>query len=333
MITGNTTTKTGNDGILLNLTSFWIFVEGGLGGAMHLLHIPFTGFLIGGFSVITNILIAYFSNNSKQFLKSLSIVLLAKLLISPYSPPGAYVAVFFQGVLASFIFPVFKLNAFSVFLYSLLVMLESAIQKPLMAYLIFGNELWQGITFFITTFFKNNQASQFILKILIVIYFTIYAIWAYLIGIWALSFIKNYTLFKKKYSSALNEVPYKKLAIANINGSTKKIGLFILLFFLLSISLIAVFTNTQSVSLYLIKTCLILILFYKITPELLLFYQKKTQFKKKHIVNKVQELISLMYQNSWRANIISKQYKGLKRIEVFVHLMIWLNVFNNGEET
>ena len=43
---------------IFRLTMLWAFAEGGLGGIMHLLHIPMTGFIVGGISIIINVFIA-----------------------------------------------------------------------------------------------------------------------------------------------------------------------------------------------------------------------------------------------------------------------------------
>jgi|GEM_PF-2139139 len=328
----STITSKSNDLTVLKLTSFWIFAEGGLGGAMHLLHIPLTGFLVGGFSVITNILIAYFSNYRRQFFKALTIVLVAKFLISPYAPVGAYVAVLFQGLLAFIIFPTLHLNKVSLFLYALLAMLESAVQKPLMAYIIFGSELAEGIQMVITDFFRNDLATGFILKALLIAYFSLYVLWSLLIGFWALRFIENYPQFNIKFGEAVRNIPSKIVEIAPANSSGKKLRWMLVVLFLIGISLVAVSAKEKSVGLYLFKTFGVLILFYGVLPKLLGFLQKSNTIKPHQLIYATQQMLPLMHDNARRANILSRHYKGLERIETFVHLVIWLNVFYDSDE-
>ncbi|MFN9519473.1 MAG: hypothetical protein ACK574_07030, partial [Bacteroidota bacterium] len=45
------------------LTALWAFSESGLGGMMHALKIPFTGFFLGGFAIVILTLIAHHSRN------------------------------------------------------------------------------------------------------------------------------------------------------------------------------------------------------------------------------------------------------------------------------
>lgn len=323
----------GQDKIILRLTFFWIFAEGGLGGIMHLLHIPLTGFLVGGFSIIINILIAYLSNDSKQFFKALLLVLLAKFILSPYSPVGAYVAVFFQGILAIVIFPIFKLNPFTVFSYAVLVMLESALQKPLMAYLIFGKELGQGIVIFINDFFHSDEATALILKLLIALYFGLYILWAFFIGNLALRFIKQYKNFESSYGTSLKNIVSPPLKLTpKKSKSEKRIRLVLLSLPLVGLSLLSVFAKEQSAPLYLLKTVLLLAFFYVLLPHFLVFLQKRNSNKVPDTIRAAHELFPMMYQNALQANVLSQEHKGYKRLEVFVHLVVWLNIFYDAHE-
>ena len=101
---------------------------------------PFgTGLVVGGFAVIIITLIAKFSDTEfKQILKSLSIVLLIKVTISPNTPFPAYIAVSFQAFIGYVLFSILNINFGSILLFSVLAMLESAIQKLLVLTLFFG---------------------------------------------------------------------------------------------------------------------------------------------------------------------------------------------------
>ena len=104
-----------NKSALLKLTYFWAFIEAGLGGLLHFLHIPITGFVVGGFAVVLIVLIAkYSNNNSRMIINALGLVLMIKFLLSPYSPYGAYIAVGFQGILAALIFSIGRINSLTI---------------------------------------------------------------------------------------------------------------------------------------------------------------------------------------------------------------------------
>ncbi|MGB3182468.1 MAG: hypothetical protein WBB45_13840 [Cyclobacteriaceae bacterium] len=131
------------------LVALWAFAEAGLGGVLHALHLPVTGLLVGGFAVICMSLLAAYEKPD-AILPALGIVLTIKFLASPHSPPPAYVAVTFQGLVAWMLFrflPNFKVAAI---LLGALSLLESALQKLLMLVLFFGMPLYEAAGTFIT---------------------------------------------------------------------------------------------------------------------------------------------------------------------------------------
>lgn len=127
------------------LTALWAFTESGLGGIMHALRIPFTGLLVGGMAIVMICLIARISDgNYKQVLKSAVIVLIVKAMVSPHTPPPAYLAVSFQALLGYGLFRLMGVHFFSILLLSILAMVESAIQKILILTLFYGQSLWKA---------------------------------------------------------------------------------------------------------------------------------------------------------------------------------------------
>lgn len=132
------------------LASVWGVAEAGLGGIMHGLKLPFTGLTVGG--VAAAVLIALSAHERGLYhpqqtgtrstlllLKVTGTVLLIKALASPHSPVTAYVAVAFQGLIATVLFriiPSFRLAALA---FSVLAMAESAAQKFLMLLLVYGH--------------------------------------------------------------------------------------------------------------------------------------------------------------------------------------------------
>ena len=115
------------------LTALWAFSESGLGGIMHALQIPFTGLVIGGFAVIIITFITKISAYKySQVLQSLFVVLIVKVMVSPYTPFPAYIAVSFQALIGIALFRLLKVNLLSILLLSIIAMLESALQQLLM---------------------------------------------------------------------------------------------------------------------------------------------------------------------------------------------------------
>jgi hypothetical protein len=216
--------------IIVRLTYFWAFVEVALGGFLHLFHLPFTGIIVGAFSIILNVLLAKYSRFDRLLmLKALGIVLAAKFILNPYSPFGAYVAVAFQGVLATFIFPFFGIKRWSILLFSLLTMLENAVQKPLLAFLFFQKEIRIGLEEISRkSLFFNDLTFQ----ILIGIYFFIYIFWSVIIANWAFSFSKKLEDFELKNTGLEGDFFTEKK-----NRKKSKLGFY---FFILAMILLVV---------------------------------------------------------------------------------------------
>ncbi len=127
------------------LIMLWAFAESGIGGVLHALKLPFTGIFVGGVAVISIALLAYYSGGRKNILKALAIVLLVKLTVSPHSPWQAYVAVLFQGYLGYLLFKSNTHYNLKCMVFSILCLLESAIQKILLALLIYGMQLMEAV--------------------------------------------------------------------------------------------------------------------------------------------------------------------------------------------
>jgi hypothetical protein len=136
--------------ILIRLTALWALNEAGLGGLMHLVRSPFTGIFVGGAAVLLISLIGYTAKKpGAAILRALLIVLVIKAAVSPHSPPTAYIAVAFQGLLGALLFssiPNFRLAAL---LLAPLALVESALQKLLVMTILFGMPLWKSINAFI----------------------------------------------------------------------------------------------------------------------------------------------------------------------------------------
>jgi len=124
------------------LTALWAFAESGLGGVLHALQVPFTGLIVGGMAIVLISLIAWFAQPKyRQVLQSTLIVLIVKAMVSPHTPPTAYLAVSFQGLLGFGLFSLFRVNLVSILLLAVISMLESAIQKLLVL------DLFAGLSF------------------------------------------------------------------------------------------------------------------------------------------------------------------------------------------
>lgn len=316
--------------IILRLTYLWAFVESGLGGMMHLLHIPLTGFIIGGISVIINVFIASYSRvNVKTMLGSLGLVLLCKFALSPHSPLGAYVAVSFQGILALLIFSLMGIQRWSILLYAVIVMFENALQKPIMAYLIFGDELVQAIILTVNKFFKNNQHTEKFLTGLTSIYFATYIIWGLIIAYWAHLFLNSIEDFKMENTMSISQRQ-------NYTEKTKGHGKVLWSILIVSIVFFFLFSYFSSAkihwALYLLKVLVWFLLLAIILPYILRFILK--HFIKKSESTIIHSLSSMpkIKENFHKSFDLANKEKGLKKIRNFIFYSIYLNVFYTTHE-
>jgi hypothetical protein len=317
--------------IVYRLTLLWAFTEGGLGGIMHLLHIPMTGFIIGGISVIINVFIASYSKiKVRVMLGSLGLVLLCKFALSPHSPLGAYVAVSFQGLLAIIIFSLLGVKRWTIFLYAIIVMLENAIQKPLMAYLIFGDELIQGIFITVNKFFKNSQNTENFLSGLTILYFCIYALWGMIIGNWANSFLKTIESFKLDMPIINTE---DKTAMERVKNN-KKVILTTLTFSIIFFFLFIYFSSAKvHWTIYALKAIVWFILLAFILPYafrlILNYFMKKNETSVNHSLSFMPQI----KKNFFISFDLAQKEKGFSKIRNFIYYSIYLNVFHLSDES
>jgi hypothetical protein len=316
-----------NTKIILRLTYLWAFIEAGLGGMLHLLHLPVTGLIIGGFAIIVIVLISkYSTDNFLTLLKSLSVVLAVKFIISPHTPFGAYIAVGFQGLIGASIFYLFRLNRFSILLFSMLVMIESALQKPIMAWLIFGKEFWKVALQFIEknlNFPKHNFIAT--ASFIFFIYLLVYTIWAVIIANWA-NYLRNnieqVIIDKKQIEETNIKIISKK--IEHVKHKSYKEIFSIVFLFLLVLSL--VIFNLLSIG-YLLRLAFTIFILFLVIPITAKKYQHYFINKNKVYVNNAVNAIPALSLNTQIAFQLVKPLNNLKQLKQLIIYTIWLNVF------
>lgn len=160
------------------LTALWAFTESGIGGFLHAFHLPFSGLLVGGLSILWISLIARFSKTpSKSILQAGIIVLVLKGILAPQSPPGAYFALLIQIALGALVFKGKRNFALKAFVLSVVTILLSAFQKIIILTLLFGQPLWDSINSFgaqtaaqLSPYFPGISLSEFFIALFIGVY-------------------------------------------------------------------------------------------------------------------------------------------------------------------
>ena len=310
------------------LTALWAFAESGLGGMLHALQMPFTGLVVGGLAVIIITLIAKFSdNNMRSIFKSMIIVLIIKLTISPNTPFPAYIAVSFQALMGCLLYGLLKVNYISVLLLSILSMLESAIQKLLILTIFFGQSLLKATnTFFSFVANQFNYKSINGAQWLISVYLVIYIIGGILIALLALIIIKNIS-FNTDLPLFVNDHNFP-----NEKRIKKRKRQLVYTFIILCIisAIFICFNKDEHPYLSILKVfawtiSAIFLWYYFITPFFTKLIVLLLQKNKSKYSTEVADIISMTPQLkniTYSAWVFAKQKKGFSRIALFLSCLL-----------
>lgn len=154
---------------------------------MHALKLPFTGLLVGGFAVLCIGLLAQVSDrNAATVLRSTLLVVLVKAMVSPHSPPTAYLAVGFQGLSGALLLCYLRPLTLAAPLFGCLAIAESAVQKLLTLYLFFGKSLFEAADIFFADVLEvfGVQSSVSWAWAVVYGYVGVYGLWGLLLGFW-----------------------------------------------------------------------------------------------------------------------------------------------------
>ncbi|WP_162427776.1 hypothetical protein [Pontibacter pudoricolor] len=141
--------------VFYRITALWALSEALLGGVLHALHLPGTGLFVGGASVLCISLLAHHCPSRKAILKATVMVIVVKGMLSPHSPPGAYLAVFIQGCLGYLLFPGKNYFKLSCLLLGVLTQLQSALQRLVIMLIMFGTDLYRVAHEFVNYILKK----------------------------------------------------------------------------------------------------------------------------------------------------------------------------------
>lgn len=172
---------------IFRITALWAFSECALGGIMHALKLPFTGLFVGGFAVLCVGLLAHASDrNTAIVLRSTMLVILVKAMVSPHSPPTAYLAVGFQGVVGALMLCNLRPFGLAALLYGFLAITESALQKLLTLFLFFGKPLFEAVDLFFTDVLQKFGVQSTVSGAWMVVYgyVILYGLWGLMLGYW-----------------------------------------------------------------------------------------------------------------------------------------------------
>jgi hypothetical protein len=316
------------------ITAVWGFSEAAFGGILHAFHIPLTGLFLGGAAVIFISLIAHYSTNKKEILKSTLTVIIIKALISPHTPLTAYLAVTLEGLLGYFFFSLFGNKKIATFLLSIVFLLYSSFQKLFILTIVFGMNFWKSIDEFTNYIFVqfNLQPDAFPTNfsvILITLYCGIHligAIYFSLISIKSQQWLNDHIFANTDFTNTISTeldlfINFKK---KRKNWWNKPSGFMIIL--ILIALLILSYTTHQLQSLtpvavftMLIRAIIITFLWFSVlSPFLLKFFNKVLEKKKFEMATEINSMMNIfpdfrvMLNYCWKINKDKGTFTRLK---------------------
>jgi hypothetical protein len=318
------------------LIALWALSESGMGGLLHALQIPLKGILINGFSVIIITLIAFYSpHRFRDIIKALLIVLVIKAMVSPHTPPTAYLAVAFQGIFGAVLYtfvPGFRTGAL---LLALLTFLESAMQRLIMLTILFGNPLWESIDVFFDYILKEFHLSDEMETVdaslwVIGIYVSIYLLAGLLIGIFSGGFPTRINRLREEIPEFSTDINNQKDQSKRSRRSWWKQKKYQIILVLIIITLILyLFTSKYDIriGIYVFFRTLLVIgiwylliapLFFRLLRRVLKKQERKYSREVERTLIYLPELKKIA-RLSWKQ---SQTFKGLSRIRYFLEVLI-----------
>lgn len=321
--------------IYYRLIALWVLCEGILGGMMHTIKIPFTGIVVSSGAVICICLIAYYVPVKGAILRATIIVAIFKLMLSPHTPPTAYVAVFFQGFIGQILFLSLRFFRLSCILLAVLALVESAIQRILVVTVLYGDNFWKAVNEFIRKLTGNSLVNNYSLTVAAG-YVIMHVFIGLLVGVFAGSIVwqsRSWSILHREYLIPQTDEEHNEIR----PNTTKKKKKTKYLFLFIWIALIILFLQSYlhigkslipaQVSLQIILRSLLIILtwYFLINPllsSLIKNWLNRQQIKSQSDINQIVLILPSardIFLKSWE---LSSSAKGLKRLSVFCKIVL-----------
>lgn len=323
--------------LFYRITALWVICEAFAGGIMHGIKIPFSGMMVSSLAVFCIILMAWYVPSKTAILKATLIVAIFKLMLSPHSPPTAYIAVFFQGLMGQLLLNR-RYFSFSVMLLAVLSLVESAIQRILVLMVLYGNDFWKAVNEFIQKVTGSKTINNYSL-ILAVAYIIIHALAGIFVGYFAARLVKSSGRWKEELPGYIikDESYINEPLIARPERRRKKLKLVFLVSWVLLLAFYlqsvldpanAILPKGKVVQI-LIRSALVIIAWYLFVSPLVTTVIKKALIakkeKNKEDMNATMILlpqIKMIFQKSWQ---LSAAEKSFARIRLFIKILL-LNI-------
>ena len=321
--------------VFYRLIALWVLCEAVLGGLMHAVKIPFTGIFVSSGAVICICLIAYYVPVKGAILRATLIVAIFKMMLGPHTPPTAYVAVFFQGLMGQLLFFNLRFFRLSCILLAVFALVESAVQRIIVLTVLYGNNFWNALNEFIRKLTGETTVTNYSLAVATG-YIIMHAFIGMMVGVIAGSIAwqsKSWSILHQEYL-----LPHPGEEQPEIRpGSTRKKRKIKYLFIFIWIALIILFLQSSlhigkplipsQVSLQIILRSLLIILtwYFLLSPLLSALIRKwlhRQQIRSQSDIDQVILMLpsaKYIFLKSWQ---LSSASKGWKRISVFCKIVL-----------
>lgn len=314
--------------IYYRLIALWAVCEAFLGGIIHGLKIPVSGLIVGSGAALCICMIAYYVPIKGAILKATVMVVICKMMLSPQSPPLAYAAVLFQGLMGEILFFNKKNFKTSCLLFCVITLFESGVQHILIMTIIYGKNFWVVVNDFINHLMRYQSTTNYSI-VLISGYILLHIIIGIAIGLWIGRIVKLSEQWNLLHKGDIITIPVEDMKMNIFFPTSPKrkrygIGLFII-WIILIISFMQSWFHigspllpSQKVLQILFRSFLIILSWYfLISPLVILLLKKYLSAQQKKVQDDLTEVLLLLpstkyiIQQSWQ---LSNKSRGWKRL-------------------
>ncbi len=319
--------------VTLRITALWAFSEAFMGGILHGLKIPFAGLVLSFVASVCITLIALGNNKWGEIIKATLLVIVVKFILSPHTPPMAYLAVLIQGLVGELLF--FRRRALkpAAFVLTLFSLMYSAFQHLVILTIIFGKGFWEAIDIFLNKITKSFVQSAVHYSLYIILFYLACYLVAGLLGGWLNMKIIQTVQSEEAARSILNKMELSAVEEADLPAVSSRskrkrwlgiiFGCFMLL--LLLSSYLPFFNGGFSrwkIAELIFRAIIIMLVWqFLITPLLRLQLQKwVANYKEKH-GNRLQQVMSLL---PGIRTVLSKSWQLSRRPQKWLHFKYFI---------
>lgn len=316
------------------LIALWVLCEAMLGGIIHGFRIPVSGLVVGSAAVICICLIAYYVPSKGAILKATIIVAIFKMMLSPHSPPPAYIAVFFQGLMGELIFLKRRFYKVSCWILAIVALLESGLQRIIVLTIVYGNDFWKAVNDFINGLTKQKVQTNYSLY-LAGAYVVLHVLVGMLVGWCAALLPGKIAQWRLVYTEKIitsESVKDIKLAVNRKRKGYFKKGLLFIWIILILLYLQSYFKIGEpllpshlSLRIFVRSVIIILTWYFLAKPLIGSLLKKWLDKKRSESPRDIEQIMQLLPSTqqivaaSWQ---MSNKYKGLRRIVHCVKIIL-----------